>query len=52
MRLWKWLGLAAVVGIAATGTAVVVRKRRWRHYDADELRSELHRRYGEVTQRR
>jgi hypothetical protein len=42
MKIWKLLGLAAAVGIAATGTALVVRRRHWRHYDADELRTRLH----------
>lgn len=51
MRIWKLLGLAAAVGIAATGAALVVRQRRWRHYDADELRSELHRRFQEAAGR-
>ena len=48
MKIWKLLGLAAVVGIAAGGTAVVLRRRRWRHYDADELRHRLHQRLADA----
>jgi hypothetical protein len=45
---WKWLGLAGVAGVAATG-AVVVRNRRAQHdYDPAELRSKLHDRLAEV----
>lgn len=51
MKIWKLLGLAALVGIAAGGTAVVVRRRRWRHYDADELRQRLHDRLAEADAR-
>lgn len=49
MKIWKWLGLAALVGIAATGTAVALRRRHWRHYDADELRTRLHQRLAEAN---
>ena len=48
MRWWKLVGLAGLVGIAATSAAVVARKRHWRNYDADELRDELHRRLAET----
>ena len=42
MRVWKWLGVAGAVGISVTGAVLAVRRRRWRHYDADELRASLH----------
>jgi hypothetical protein len=48
VKIWKLLGLAAAVGVAATGTAMVLRRRHWRHYDADELRHRLHQRLAEA----
>ncbi|MBY0441748.1 MAG: hypothetical protein K2Q25_06375 [Mycobacteriaceae bacterium] len=42
--LWKWLGLAGAVGVAAGGV-LVVRDQRQRHaYTADEVRARLHHR--------
>ncbi|MGF1597811.1 MAG: hypothetical protein ACFCVK_12915 [Acidimicrobiales bacterium] len=51
MKFWKLLGLAAAIGIAASGTAVALRRRHWRHYDAEELREGLHARLAEVADR-
>ncbi|MDQ3936656.1 MAG: hypothetical protein M3340_18700 [Actinomycetota bacterium] len=47
---WKWIGLAGVAGVAATG-AIVAQRRRRAHaeYDPDELRERLHRRLEEVA---
>jgi LPXTG-motif cell wall-anchored protein len=51
MRLpWKWLGLAGVAGVAATGVVVARKRRAHREYEPDELRARLHERLGEVTQ--
>ena len=41
MRVWKLLGVAGLVGVAATGYVLVRRRRAWRHYDGDELRDRL-----------
>jgi hypothetical protein len=47
---WKYLGLAGLAGVAATGGVVVVRRRRAQHeYDPDELRERLHRRLAETS---
>jgi tRNA uridine 5-carbamoylmethylation protein Kti12 len=46
---WKWLGLAGVVGVAATGAAVTRRERERRAYTPDEVRARLHRRYEEAV---
>ena len=44
MRWWKWVGLAGLLGVAASG-AVVARDQRKRNvYTADEVRSRLHER--------
>ncbi len=39
---WKWLGLAGVAGVAATGAVVVRNRRAQREYDPDDLRAKLH----------
>ena len=51
MRLWKLLGIAGIVGVAATGYVLVRRQRAWRHYDADELRDRLRARLDEADAR-
>lgn len=51
MRLWKLLGIAGIVGVAATGYVLVRRRRAWRHYDADELRDRLRARLDEADAR-
>ena len=45
MRVWKLLGIAGLVGVAATGYVLV------RHYDADELRDRLQARLAEADGR-
>jgi hypothetical protein len=42
MRLWKLLGVATLAGVVAAGVAVERRRRAYRAYDTDELRSRLH----------
>ncbi len=42
MRWWKWLGMAGVVGIAATGVVVVRKERARRSYTPEEIRDRLH----------
>jgi hypothetical protein len=44
MRWWKWLGLAGVAGVAATGVIVARDERQRQSYSADEVRSRLHER--------
>ena len=46
MRIWKWVGLAGIVGVAAVGIAAgtsAVQRRRRDYVDAhpDELRTRL-----------
>lgn len=45
--MWKWLGLAGVVGVAAGGVLVVRDQRRRRGYTPDEIRDRLHQRLAE-----
>ena len=43
---WKWLGLAGVVGVAATGAAIARQERTRRAYTPDEVRERLHARHA------
>ena len=49
---WKWIGLASLAGVAATGVVVARRKRAHKEYEPDELREKLHQRLAEVQARR
>jgi hypothetical protein len=48
MRWWKVLGLASVVGVAATGVVVARGERQRRAYTPDEIRARLHERHDET----
>jgi hypothetical protein len=50
MRWWKWVGLAGVAGVAATGVVVARRERQRRSFTPEEVRARLHERYAEVAQ--
>ncbi len=47
---WMLLGLAGVVGVAATGAAVARQERTRRSYSPDEIRDRLHQRHAEITE--
>ena len=56
MRIWKWVGLAGIVGVTAVGIAAgtaTVRRKRREFVDAnpDELRTRLHARRREAEER-
>lgn len=46
---WKLVGLAGVVGVAATGAVAVRAERKRRGYTPDQVRSVLHERYAQAT---
>lgn len=48
MRWWKLIGLAAFVGVAATGVVIVRAERRRRAYTPDEIRARLQARLAEA----
>lgn len=50
MRWAKVLGVAGLVGVAATGALVVRAERRRRAYTPDEIRARLHERHAEAVQ--
>ena len=49
MRWWKVLGVAAFVGVAATGVAIARAERRRRAYTPQEIRARLHARLAEAS---
>jgi hypothetical protein len=51
MRWWKVLGLAGLVGVAATGVVVARAERQRRTYTPDEIRARLHARLAEASDR-
>jgi hypothetical protein len=47
-RFWKYVGLAGVVGVAATGVAVARAERRRAAYTPEQVRDRLHERYKQA----
>ena len=52
MKLWKVLGIAGVVGVAATGAVVARDQRRRASYTPDEIRTRLQQRLDEADGQR
>jgi hypothetical protein len=48
MRWWKVLGVAGLVGVAATGVVVARAERKRRAYTPDEVRDRLRQRLAEA----
>ena len=48
MRWWKLLGVAAFVGVAATGVLIARHERHHRDYTPEEIRDRLHARAAEA----
>jgi hypothetical protein len=49
MRLWKWLGLAGIVSVAATGVVIARAERQRRAYTADDIRARLLARHAQAV---
>ncbi len=49
MRLWKWLGVAGIAGVAATGVLVARGERQRRAYTPEDIRARLHERAGQIA---
>lgn len=47
MSVWKWLGLAGLAGVAATGVVIARDQRQRAALTPDEVRDRLHRRLDE-----
>ena len=48
MARWKWLGLAGLAGVAATGAVVARQERNRRAYTPEEVRATLHKRFDKT----
>jgi len=51
MRWWKVLGLAGIVGVAATGAVVTRAQRQRQAYTPDEVRARLQARLADAESR-
>jgi hypothetical protein len=49
--MWKWIGLAGLVGVAAGGVLVARDQRRRNAYTPEQIRDRLHRRLEESGDR-
>ncbi len=49
VRWWKVAGLAAFVGVAATGVVIARAERRRRAYTPEEIRARLHERLASAS---
>jgi hypothetical protein len=52
VSLWKWLGLAGVAGVAATGVVIARDQRKRAALTPDEVRERLHARVSMVEEGR
>ncbi|GAB3254059.1 hypothetical protein [Nocardioides dilutus] len=50
MSLWKWLGLAGVAGVAATGVVIARDQRKRAALTPDEVRERLHARVNDASE--
>jgi hypothetical protein len=50
MRLWKILGIAGFLGVAATGVVIARGERRRRAYTPEQIRLRLHERAAEAQE--
>ena len=53
MSVWKWIGLAGVIGVAAVGAGVLIsrRDREYENLDDAELSERLHQRLEQARVR-
>lgn len=51
MKLWKWLGLAGLAGVAATGAVIARDQRQRAQLTPDDVRARLHERLAESTEK-
>lgn len=49
MSIWKWLGLAGVAGVAATGVVIARDQRKRAALTPEDVRDRLHARLGESS---
>ena len=53
MKMWKWIGLAGLIGVAAVGAGVLIsrRTREYENLDDAELSERLHQRLEQARAR-
>ncbi|MEO9323226.1 hypothetical protein ABFT23_07020 [Nocardioides sp. C4-1] len=51
MKLWKWLGVAGVAGVAATGVVIARDQRKRSQVTPEEVRDRLHERLAQTDRR-
>jgi hypothetical protein len=49
VKLWKWLGLAGLAGVAATGVVIARDQRQRAQLTPDDVRARLHERLEKNT---
>jgi hypothetical protein len=47
--VWKWLGIAGIAGVAATGALVARSERQRQAYTPDDVRARLHERAASIA---
>ena len=52
MQWWKWIGLAGLAGVAATGVVTARDERRRQAYTPEEIRERLHERVAQAEAER
>jgi hypothetical protein len=50
VKLWKWLGVAGLAGVAATGAVVARDQRQRTQMTPDDVRARLHERLEKTTE--
>jgi hypothetical protein len=50
VKLWKWLGLAGLAGVAATGVVIARDQRQRAQLTPDDVRARLHERVEKSAQ--
>lgn len=48
MRWWKWLGLAGLAGVAASGVVIARDERARNSYSPEDVRNRLHQRLADA----
>jgi hypothetical protein len=49
VKLWKWLGVAGLAGVAATGAVIARDQRQRTQMTPDDVRARLHERLAKST---
>ncbi|MGA7688667.1 MAG: hypothetical protein WCA29_05510 [Jiangellales bacterium] len=47
MQWWKWIGMAGLAGVAATGVVIKRDERQRKSYSPEDVRARLHERAAE-----